>query len=112
MPVPDQDDWDLDTDLMEHETGLQHVKKRERRHISKNDRTFMEQMNLKYEEARKRKELVIVDVQLGFKRTKYQDDPAAVAQLPQIAMHATVHPDGTGRPERSCTSRSGWFDRY
>ena len=55
MPVPDQDDWDLDTDLMEHETELNHAPRRERKSISKGDRTFMEQVNLKDEEARKRK---------------------------------------------------------
>ena len=40
----------------------------------------MEQVNLKDEEARKQKELVLDnDAPLEFKRTKYQDDPAAVA---------------------------------
>ena len=58
MPVPDQDDWDLDTDLMEHETELNHAPRRERKSISKGDRTFMEQMKLKDEEARKRKEVL------------------------------------------------------
>ena len=113
MPVPDQDDWDLDTDLMEHETELNHAPRRERKSISKGDRTFMEQMNLKDEEARKRKEVLHdKDAPPEFKRTKYQYDPAGVAQLPQIAMHATTYTNGTGRSDESCTSRSEWFDRY
>ena len=107
LPVPDQDDWDFDTYVMEHETELYHASRRERKSISKGDRAFMEQMKLKDEEARKRKEVLHdKDAPPECKRTKYQNDPAGVTQLPQVAMHATTHTNGTGRSDKSCTSRS------
>ena len=53
------------------------------------------------ETTRKRKAQALDDVPISIKRTRYQENPAGINQLPLVVLNATVYP---GSKE--------WFDKY
>eukprot|EP00973_Karenia_brevis_P063976 8890930-Karenia_brevis.AAC.1 len=63
--------------------------------------TLIENETERKASERKRKASALDDVPFCIKRTRYQEDPAGVQQLPLVAMNATVH-----------SQAKDWFDKY